>query len=73
MAEKNNFRATCSFYEDYIAGLAEAHTKGYAEGRESLATEILLILKECPNNVTRIDRIRERCNAVLGLDEPKAD
>ena len=73
MADKNSFTATCDFYEDYILGLAEAHTKGYAEGRESLATDILLILKECPNNVTCIDRIRERCNAVLGLDEPKAD
>lgn len=59
--------------DDYYAGCAEGYADGYTFGRESLATDILLILKECPNNVTRIDRIKERCNAVLGLDEPKAD
>lgn len=65
MAEKNNSAVTYEFYEDYFAGLVEVYTKGCVKGRESLATDILLILKECPNNVERIERIKEVCTKII--------
>lgn len=76
MAQDSHIDTPCHLdmdTDDYNAGCAEGYADGYVEGRESLATDILLILREYPNNVTRIERIRERCNAVLGLGEPNAD
>ena len=51
----------------------DIYVNGVQDGREALAHEILTMLDFYPNNVERIDQIRNRCCAVLGLKEPDKD
>jgi hypothetical protein len=54
---KDNHSVSFFGSDEYIGGMED--------GRESLATEILIALDEYPNNVERIERIRELCNTIL--------
>lgn len=54
---KDNHSVSFFGSDEYIGGMED--------GRESLATEILMALDEYPNNVERIERIKEVCTEII--------
>lgn len=45
--------------------MEKLYDEAFQDGKEVLAAKILCLLKIHPNNVERIERIRELCNKIL--------